>query len=112
MATSIADCSDRESDYGSDFTADEEAILTQLLQRPLKFQSRSGLGTPSGDLENNENIIGATILPRPSPEPRVTNPSTAWKVVTKTTRTSVSLEGYNSTFAARRLRLLSRGSTN
>lgn len=113
MENSFADPLDRESDYGSDFTADEEVLLNQLLQKlPPTLKPDPDLDTLRGDLENNENIHHTTFSHTTNQGARDKGGATAWKVAANKTRTSISLEGYGSTFTARRLRILWSGATN
>lgn len=103
MDTSITDHLDRESDYGSDFTADEEEILTQLLQQHPRPQSKSDpdLDILPAQFEHDENIHCAAVSPRTSHRSRDESGPTAWKIAANKTWTSISLEGYGSTFTAR-----------
>ena len=112
MDTSVADHLDRESDYGSDFTADEE-ILTQLLQQP-RPQSKSDpdLDILPAQVEHDENIHHAAVSPRTSYRSRDESGPTAWKIAANKTWTSISLEGYESTFTARRSGISFHGATN
>jgi hypothetical protein len=105
MDTSIADYPDRESDYGSDFTAGEEEILTRLLQPLATFKSDPVINTLQGEGEDNENIRVA--IPHPNQAysnqgRRGKNGPTAWKIPANKTRTSIALEGYGSTSTPRR----------
>lgn len=112
MDTSTADHLDRESDYGSDFTADEEEILKQLL---LQQQPRPPIPLDpdfdplQADLDRDENIHRAAVSPRTSHRPRDPSGPTAWRFAANKTWTSISLEGYGSTFTARMSGLSSRG---
>lgn len=91
---------DRESDYGSDFTPDEELLLGQLLQ---KFPSTS---TP----ENDENIRHAAISHTTGQGLGDKGSPKSWKVAAR--KTSISLEGYGSTYTYRRWRILWGHATN
>lgn len=99
---------DRESDYGSDFTPDEELLLSQLLQTSpstATLKPDSDLDVKlRGDLEN-ENIRHTAISHTTGQGPRDTG-AASWKVVARTKRTSISLEGYGSTYTDRRWRIL------
>ena len=113
MEKPLADHLDRESDYGSDFSADEELLLSQLLQRfPPTLIPDPDLDNLRGDLENDENFHYTAISHTTDTELRDKRGPTARKVAAKKTRTSVSLEGYGSTFTARRRRILWSGATN
>lgn len=114
MENSFADHLDRESDYGSDFTTDEELLLGQLLQKfpPTLIQDPNLNNNLGGDLENNENTLHIPISHTANEGPRDKGGSTSWKVAAKKTRTSISLEGYGSTFTARRWRILWSGTTD
>ena len=68
MGASTVDLEDGSSDYGSDFTPDEEEILSRLLQlqqRPPKLISDVGLLL--ADIEDE----GKTQLSRPKPPDRI-----------------------------------------
>lgn len=111
-----ADHLDRESDYGSDFTPDEELLLSQLLQRfpststPIPASDLDA--TLPGDLESDENIHHAAISPTTGQEPRDKGGPTSWRAAARKTRTSISLEGYGSTYTDRRWRILRSHATN
>ena len=62
MDISIANALEEKSDYGSDFTLDEEEILNGILQQPPpKLVSYPDL--PLANTEDNENIYTARIPP-------------------------------------------------
>lgn len=104
MENPLADNLDRESDYGSDFSPDEELLLSQLLQKdpPTLIRDTSSENNLRGGLENNESIRSTAIPHTTSQGSRNKGGPTAWKVAAKETRTSISLEGYGSTFTDRR----------
>ncbi len=107
----MADHLDRESDYGSDFTADEEIILNGLLQQaPHEFKSDPDLHTLQGDSGNHEKSIhDAAVFRATSRQPRRSQgPAASGKVLTHEAQISISLEGYGSTFTARRWRAPAR----
>ena len=96
----LTDQFDRESDYGSDFTPDEELLLSQLLQT----------FPPTLTPENDENIRHTAISDTTGQGPRDNGDPKSWKVAAR--KTSISLEGYGSTYTYRRWRILWGYATN
>ena len=114
MANLLADHLDRESDYGSDFTPDEELLLSQVLQRlpPTLTPDLDPNDNLRGDLEKNENIYNTAISPIVGHGPGDKGGPTSWKIAARKTRTSVSLEGYGSSYTDRRWHILWSHATN
>ena len=67
MELSVTDQDDGLSDYGSDFTADEEEILKGLLEQVPSHESNLPEASSSlqlRDIEDDENPRGAKVLRR------------------------------------------------
>lgn len=67
MELSVTDHDDGLSDYGSDFTADEEEILKGLLEQVPSHEASLVERSPSlqlRDIEDDENPRGAKVLRR------------------------------------------------
>ena len=67
MDVSVTDQNDGLSDYGSDFTADEEEILKGLLEQVPSHEANLPEASPNlqlRDIEDDENPRGAKVLRR------------------------------------------------
>lgn len=114
MENLLADHLDRESDYGSDFSPDEELLLSQLLQRvpPTLRPNPEPDNNIRGDLEENEDIDNTAISHTIGKGPGDKGHPTLWKIAARKTRTSISVEGYGSSYTDRRWHILWSHATN
>ena len=102
MDVIIANQQDATSDYGSDFSSDEEVILNSLLQQH-HVPSDPELDLLLADIGNDETSHTAKIpFRRPSHRIRSESGTPVWKFHANKRKLSIEIEGYESSSSPRK----------
>ncbi len=107
MEDGVLEQQDGISDYGSDFTPDEEEILNVLLQQ-VPVESTTDLELLLKDIEDDEGPCGARV-PRTL---RLERRSSSLRIQAAEASLPIEVEWDNSSTTISRLILSSRGNTN
>lgn len=102
MDASVVDQQDATSDYGSDFTPDEEVILDSLLQQHHVLLDPD-LDLLLADIENDETFHYAQIpFRRPNHKTRSNSGPPLWQFYAKKRKISIEIEDYKGPSSTRK----------